>query len=165
MVQALEGRLLDGPGPVAQLLALEEPGERLAPEVDEPRGGDGERLLEEGVVEGAGRSLPKLHGDKTSARWRARTGEPLRRSAPLMCRRQPASQATTPATPLASMAATFRSRMAVETSGRRTANDPPKPQHSSLPANSTNSAPRRLRRIVRGLTLSPSPRSRWQESW
>jgi len=52
-----------------------------------------------------------------------------------------------------------------DTSGNRTEKEPPKPQHSSAPGSSTSSTPDTPRSSARGEADSPSPRSRWQESW
>ena len=48
-----------------------------------------------------------------------------------MCMRHELSQAQTPSAPDASIAASFSSSIAAETSAFLTANVPPKPQHSS----------------------------------
>src|SRR4029077_3434342 len=173
VIQPLERGLLDGPRAVAQSLALREFVERLAPEVDELRGRDGQRLAQELIVEGRRRALAErsrqlghpTSASRTSARCRARIGELRRRSRPPICMRQPASQATRHEAPAASTFASLRSTIDDDTSGSRTANEPPKPQHSSLAGSSTNSAPSRLRSSVRGDSDSPSPRLRWQESW
>ena len=57
VVEALQRRLLDRPGLVAQGVALGQLGEGLAPQRDELGGGNRERLLQEAVVEGAARAL------------------------------------------------------------------------------------------------------------
>ena len=108
-----------------------------------------------GVVSAA--SLTRWLPSSTSARWRARTREPRRRSPPPICMRQPASQATTQSAPVASMLASFLSRIAEDTSGRRTEKEPPKPQHSSLPGSSTKSAPRRRDRMRPGTPSLAEP--------
>src|SRR5262249_59034690 len=59
--------------------------------------------------------------------------------------------------------ASFLSSTAVETSGRRTENDPPKPQHSSAPGSSTSSQPFTALSSALGLRDSPSPRSGWRK--
>jgi len=81
---------------------------------------------------------------------------PAPEAAPI-CMRHPASHATRHAAPVASTFSSFFARIWEDTSGRRTANEPPKPQHSSAPGSSTNSTPSRFRRISRGLSASWSP--------
>src|SRR5205823_1568707 len=142
-VEALEGRLLDLSRQVAQALALGKVGERLAAEADELGRRDRQRLLQVHVLHGAARALAErngevglAHGDRrspssSSARWTARTLEPRRLSPPPSCMRQPASQATTQAAPVDSTFLSFLSRICEGTSGSRTENEPPKPQHSS----------------------------------
>src|SRR6185369_9157972 len=116
--------------------------ERLTPETDELGGRDRERLLEKGVLHRAAgalpersRQLPVAHRapSSSSARWIARTRDFARVSPPPICMRQPASHATRHAAPVDSTFASFLARICDETSGRRTANEPPKPQHSSAP--------------------------------
>src|SRR5262245_8003433 len=176
VVQALEGGLLDLARPVAQGLPFRELAERFAAQPDELGGGDGEGLLQEAVLQRSSRPFPEgrveveplLHRDSpasSSARCMARGPAPRRLRPPPICMRQPASQATTQSACVSATFPSFLSRMAVDTSGRRTENEPPKPQHSSAPASSTNSAPSRLRRMARGAADSCRPRSRWQESW
>ncbi len=152
LVQALERRLLDGPRPVPQRLALGEPRERLAAQVDELGRGDTERLLQEAVLERGGGPLGKRRREagvahrggvpaSTSARWTACTRPPRRLSprpsaAGSRRRRPPRSRP-----PSRSTFASFLSRIAADTSGSRTENEPPKPQHSSAPGSSTSSTP------------------------
>ena len=52
VVEALEGGFLDPAGAIAQGVALGEPREGLLPEIDELGGGDGERFLQVGVLQG-----------------------------------------------------------------------------------------------------------------
>ena len=161
VIEPLEGRFLDRPRLVPQGFALGKAREGLAAQVDELGGGDRECLLEERIVERAVGALPERSGElmiaqgrppsSTSARCSARTGDFRRVSPPRICMRQPASQATRQPAPVASTFASFLSRICVETSGSRTENEPPKPQHSSAPGRSTSSAPLRFSRSVRGL--------------
>src|SRR5262249_11201551 len=173
-IQALERRLLDRARLVAQRLALGEARERLAAQTDELGRGDRERFLEKRVLHRAARALAKwcrqlgvAHRppSRSSARWSARTRDFARVSPPPICMRQPASHATRQSAPVDSTFASFLARICEETSGSRTENEPPKPQHSSAPGSGTNSAPLRLPRSLRGLSDSWSPRRRWHESW
>src|SRR5437016_4081103 len=168
-VELLERRLLDRACLVAQRLALGEAGEGLATEPDELGRGDREGFLEKRVLHRAVSALAKrrrelvaAHGlpSRSSARWSARTLDFLRVSPPPICMRHPASQATRQSAPVASTLASFLARICEETSGNRTANEPPKPQHSSAPGSGTSSAPLSLPRTVRGLWDSWSPRRR-----
>src|SRR5581483_677526 len=110
--------------------------ERLPAQVDELRGGDGEGLLQERVAQRRPRPLgqrraeqPLAHRGTSPARTWARctafTDEPRRDSPPPICMRQPASHATRHRAPVASTLASFLSRIALDTSGRRTAKEPP----------------------------------------
>ena len=62
LVQALEGRLLDGAGTVAQTLSLGKIPEGLAAQRDELGRRDIERLVQEPVAEGLGGALPQRRG-------------------------------------------------------------------------------------------------------
>src|SRR5207247_2236908 len=62
MRQALEGRLRDGAGTVAQPLPLGKVAEGLAAQRDELGGRDIERLVQESVAEGLGGALPQRRG-------------------------------------------------------------------------------------------------------
>src|SRR5262249_41356065 len=145
--------------------------EGVLPEVDELGGGDGERFLEEAILErGRGALLERRlehrlrHGVPSPARiwarWRARTRERRRESPPPIRIRQTAAQATTQSAPVDSTLSSFLPRMADETSGSRTENEPPNPQHSSAPGSSTSSTPETFRSRARGLLDSARPRSR-----
>src|SRR5262249_6855057 len=68
---------------------------------------------------------------RTWARGRPRTLLPRRRRQPTMFIRQPASVVTTTSAPLFSMKPALSWTIAPLIWGKRTANDPPKPQHSS----------------------------------
>src|SRR4029450_807630 len=112
VIELLERRFLDGPGPVPQRLALGKVREGLAAQVDELGGGDREGLLEDRVVERAVGALPERRGypvvaqgrppSSTSARCSARTGDFRRVSRPRICMRQPASHATRETAPVGS---------------------------------------------------------------
>ena len=97
------------------------------------------------------------------ARWRRRILDRRCASPPPICSMQPASAATIHFASIFSAAEIFSSSMAQETSGNLTENDPPNPQHLSLPGSSwrfdvTPSS------SFRGQSRSPRPRRRWQES-
>ena len=129
------------------------PRERLLAEVDELGGGDRERFLQERVLEGRAGALAETacaaagvaHATSPSpAEHLGQVHRPHARAAP----RQPAAhlheaarvarhQAVAPGG-LRRWRASCRGS-AVDTSGSRTENEPPKPQHSSAPGSSTSS--------------------------
>ena len=90
---------------------------------------------------------------------------PRRRSPPPMCIRHELSQAQTPSAPEATIAASFSSSIALETSAFLTANVPPKPQHSSASGRSTSSTPARRASSRNGASPTRSSRSEWQVGW
>src|SRR5262249_11905988 len=94
----------------------------------------------------------------TCARCSARTRLPTRRSRPAMFIRQPASVATTASAPVFSINATLSQTIAPLMPGKRTENDPPKPQHSSALSSGTSSRPRTRRSSRSGSVSSPRPR-------
>src|SRR5262249_6772230 len=174
-VELLERRLLDRTGLVTERITFGKAGERVFAKIDELGRRDREGLLEEPILERARRALLERDPEqlfaharsspaRTWARCSARTRECRRESPPPICMRQPASHATTQSAPVRSTLSSFLPRIAEETSGNRTENEPPNPQHSSAPGSSTSSTPGTPRSSARGLRDSARPRSRWQES-
>ncbi len=174
VVEPVDRARPDRAGPLPELLRVPEQRPRLQPLRPHARGGRVERGLARGVgervpsdgAETGGRLSEPAHAAtpraRAVARCTTRGPAPTRSARPRRCTRQPGSAVTIASAPAAEPS--LSSAIATETSGWRTENVPPKPQHRSSRGSGTSVAPE-ASSSRRGCSRIPSSRSMWHESW